>query len=138
MTENVSETVPPTAAPAAAPAAQEEVRTVGPRQGLGAGIVGLGILLIALPMAVGSLPTGADPAGAATLTVTYTGYEPASAQLNVSAGATVTRDFDLTPALFAPRSPAAPPAPSPPRRTAPRRRRGGTSPSAWSCRRQGG
>ena len=68
MTDNVSETVTPTAPPAAAPAAQEsEVRTVGPREGLGAGIVGLGILLIALPLAVGSLPPGADPAGAATL-----------------------------------------------------------------------
>ncbi|HUR56086.1 MAG TPA: TonB-dependent receptor [Opitutaceae bacterium] len=44
------------------------------------------------------------PPGATTLSVTYTGYEPASAQLNVSAGASAVRDFDLTPALFAPKS----------------------------------
>ncbi|MEI7742930.1 MAG: hypothetical protein WCK58_04155 [Chloroflexota bacterium] len=31
-------------------------RTVGPREGLGAGIVGLGILLIALPVAVADQP----------------------------------------------------------------------------------
>jgi iron complex outermembrane recepter protein len=35
------------------------------------------------------------PAGAVTLTVNYTGAEPATAQLNVTAGQTATRDFEL-------------------------------------------
>lgn len=49
--------------------------------------------------------------GARTVTVTYTGYEAASAQLNVSAGATATRDFDLQPALYGQR-PGSPPSSS--------------------------
>ncbi|WP_414663155.1 TonB-dependent receptor [Horticoccus sp. 23ND18S-11] len=41
------------------------------------------------------------PAGPATITVTYTGSQPASAKVNVTAGGTVTRDFELTSALEA-------------------------------------
>jgi iron complex outermembrane receptor protein len=42
------------------------------------------------------------PAGAATVTVTYTGYEPAAAQLTVAAGAIATRDFELKGAIYRP------------------------------------
>lgn len=35
------------------------------------------------------------PAGSVTLTVTYTGYQPVSAALMLSAGQVITRDFDL-------------------------------------------
>ncbi len=47
----------------------------------------------------GSFSLGGVPAGAVTLRVTYTGYEPISAQLQLAPGATATRDFELTPAL---------------------------------------
>jgi len=42
------------------------------------------------------------PAGAATISVTYTGYEPASAQLTLAAGAVAQRDFELKGAIFRP------------------------------------
>ncbi|MEY4940522.1 MAG: hypothetical protein RIQ93_2257 [Verrucomicrobiota bacterium] len=35
------------------------------------------------------------PAGSVTVTVSYTGYQPASALLSVAPGQTITRDFDL-------------------------------------------
>jgi hypothetical protein len=43
----------------------QEVRTVGPREGLGAGIIAIGILAIVLPSVVDSLPSvgnGGSPA----------------------------------------------------------------------------
>ncbi len=52
------------------------------------------------------------PAGTTTVAVTYTGYEPASAQLNIGAGTTAVRDFDLKPALFAPRASTSPTSPT--------------------------
>ena len=44
---------------------ETEERTVGPRAGLGAGIIGLGVLLIALPAVVDSLPAAQSELGAA-------------------------------------------------------------------------
>ena len=41
------------------------------------------------------------PAGPATLVVNYTGYQSTSATINVSAGATVSRDFELISSLAA-------------------------------------
>ena len=44
---------------------QNEGRTVGPRAGLASGIVGLGIMLIALPAVVDSLPAAQGDMGPA-------------------------------------------------------------------------
>jgi hypothetical protein len=44
---------------------EEKVRTVGPREGLGAGIIALGILSVALPAAVDQLPSVLDGGSAA-------------------------------------------------------------------------
>lgn len=44
---------------------KDDVRTVGPREGLGAGIIGLGILIVAVPAVVDQLPSvtgGGNPA----------------------------------------------------------------------------
>lgn len=47
----------------------------------------------------GSYIIAGVPPGTATLTVSYTGYETATAAVEVAAGRTVTRDFELRPAL---------------------------------------
>ncbi|MES2692699.1 MAG: carboxypeptidase regulatory-like domain-containing protein, partial [Verrucomicrobiota bacterium] len=47
------------------------------------------------------------PAGATSVSVTYTGYETASAQLTVSPGLTATRDFELKGAVYQPGAKAA-------------------------------
>src|SRR5687767_14662650 len=44
------------------------------------------------------------PAGETTVTVNYTGYEPASAKLTVSGGQIATRDFDLKGIVYAPKA----------------------------------
>jgi hypothetical protein len=46
------------------------------------------------------------PAGAATIEVTFTGYTPATATVQVAAGQTVSRDFELVSALAPARGPA--------------------------------
>jgi iron complex outermembrane recepter protein len=56
----------------------------------------------------GSYALTGVPAGEATITVSYTGYETASAKLNVTAGQTATRDFDLKGAIYQTGSRAAP------------------------------
>jgi len=49
----------------ATPEPVKEVRTVGPREGLGAGIIALGILAVALPAVVDQLPSVANGGSAA-------------------------------------------------------------------------
>ena len=44
---------------------EREVATVGAREGLGAGIIGLGILAVAMPAVVDQLPSVADGGSAA-------------------------------------------------------------------------
>ena len=44
---------------------KDEVRTVGPREGLGAGIIALGILSVALPAVVDQLPSVTNGGSAA-------------------------------------------------------------------------
>ena len=60
---------PPVAPPASEPVAdaptEREVATVGAREGLGAGIIGLGILAVAMPAVVDQLPSVADGGSAA-------------------------------------------------------------------------
>ena len=46
-------------------APEREVATVGAREGLGAGIIGLGILAVAMPAVVDQLPSVADGGSAA-------------------------------------------------------------------------
>ena len=46
----------------------------------------------------GSFALGGVPSGERELVVNYTGYETATARLNVSAGATAVCDFELAPA----------------------------------------
>ena len=43
----------------------KDVRTVGPREGLGAGIIALGVLAIAMPAVVDRLPSVAEGGSAA-------------------------------------------------------------------------
>ncbi|HUR58386.1 MAG TPA: carboxypeptidase regulatory-like domain-containing protein, partial [Opitutaceae bacterium] len=49
----------------------------------------------------GEFRLGAVPAGKVTLTVTYTGYRAQTASVDVAAGATATRDFNLVSSLQA-------------------------------------
>lgn len=56
---------PPAADPASEAPPEREVATVGAREGLGAGIVGLGILAVAMPAVVDQLPSVADGGSAA-------------------------------------------------------------------------
>lgn len=67
-----------------------------------------GTNLVAYTAEDGSYTLTGVPTGETTLSVTYTGYEPASAQLNVSPGLTATRDFDLKGAVFQPGAKAIP------------------------------
>ena len=50
-----------------APETNDGTRTVGPREGLGAGIIALGILSIALPSVVDQLPSVAGGGSAAAV-----------------------------------------------------------------------
>jgi iron complex outermembrane receptor protein len=81
------------------PATQEYVRN--------AELAVAGTSLVAYSADDGSFTLTGVPAGEATLTLRYTGYEPASATLRVGAGAIATRDFDLVPAGAKPATPGA-------------------------------
>lgn len=72
------------------PATQEYVRN--------AELAVAGTALVAYSADDGSFTFTGVPAGEVTLTLRYTGYEPASAVLRVGPGATAMRDFELVPA----------------------------------------
>ncbi|MBI5769135.1 MAG: TonB-dependent receptor [Verrucomicrobia bacterium] len=74
------------------PATQEFVRN--------AEVSVAGTDIVAFSDADGSYLLPNVPAGAVTVAVAYTGYERATATLNVAAGATATRDFELRGATF--------------------------------------
>jgi iron complex outermembrane recepter protein len=83
------------------PATQEYVRN--------AEITIEGTNLVTYSDSDGSYVLGNVPAGAARVTLTYTGYEPARSTVNVAPGQTAVRDFELQGATFTPGSkPAAP------------------------------
>ncbi|MBM3851763.1 MAG: TonB-dependent receptor [Verrucomicrobia bacterium] len=76
------------------PATQEYVRN--------AEIAAAGTNLVAYSGDDGSYLLSGVPAGNVTLTVIYTGYQTASAQVALGAGLTATRDFELTGAVYTP------------------------------------
>jgi len=59
-----------------------------------------GSTLVALTEDAGFYRIGGVPAGEVTLTVTYTGAQPATARVTVAAGQVVTRDFELQSSLL--------------------------------------
>jgi TonB-dependent receptor len=82
------------------PATQEYVRN--------AEVVVAGTGLVAYSEADGSYTLAGVPAGEATLNVTYTGYDAASARLTVAAGRTAVRDFELQGSVYRPGAAATP------------------------------
>jgi iron complex outermembrane recepter protein len=62
----------------------------------------VGTNLVAYSADDGTFTMNGIPPGAVTLRVVYTGYETASAQLNLAAGQTAVHDFELKPLLYQP------------------------------------
>jgi TonB-dependent receptor len=76
------------------PATQEYVRN--------AEVAVAGTNLVAYSSDDGSYLLSGVPAGSVTLTVSYTGYEAASAQISLGAGLTATHDFELKGVVYTP------------------------------------